>query len=151
MTDPSPVERLALSRERLRGALLGESAAGRALSRRHAGAPRSSRWWDEIRALPGAGILIEATYHWWAKHPLRATALVGFNAVRSVARPLAERHPLGLVLGALVVGGLLAWRRPWRWVLRPALTGLLPQLLLTALAAQARRAHNPAQPALPAR
>ena len=36
---------------------------------------------------------------------------------------------LAMVLGAVVLGGVLAWSRPWRWILKPALfAGLLAQL-----------------------
>jgi hypothetical protein len=137
----TPAERLTLSRERLRRALTG---AAQTSGEDGAGRRTSSHWWDELRALPGAGIVIEAVQHWWAKHPLRVPTLVAFNAAQTLIQPLAQRHPLGLMLGSLVVGGLLAWQRPWRWALIPALwAGLLPQLLLTSLAAQASRKPTP--------
>jgi hypothetical protein len=54
---------------------------------------------------------------------------------RVALRPLAQRHPLGLMVGALLAGGLLAWGRPWRWPLKPALLAAWwPQLLMAALA-----------------
>jgi hypothetical protein len=132
--EPSPVERLARSREQLRHALAGTSAMA------DEPGPRPA-WWHELRALPGTGILADAVQQWWARHPLRATTLVAVNAAQAVVQPLARSHPLTLVTGAFVVGALLAWRRPWGWILKPALfAGLVPQLLIASLKAQAQQA-----------
>jgi hypothetical protein len=57
------------------------------------------------------------------------------DALQGAVRPLAQRHPVALVLTALVVGGLLVSGRAWRWILTPTLlAGLLPQLLSKAIA-----------------
>jgi hypothetical protein len=61
------------------------------------------------------------------------------EAVKTLLLPLAQRHPLGLVLGGVALGALLGWSRPWRWLATPALVvGLLPQLLAWLAAAQAK-------------
>jgi hypothetical protein len=135
--EPSPVERLVRSREHLRHALAGTSAMT------HAPAPRPA-WWHELRTLPGAGIVVDAVQQWWTRHPLRATTLVVVDAAQAVVQPLARNHLLALVTGAFVVGALLAWRRPRGWILKPALfAGLLPQLLIASLKAQAQQAPTP--------
>lgn len=145
IAEQSPADRLVLSRERLRRALSGAGAGGEAGAQARA-ARGAAPWWDELRALPGAAIVIEAAQLWWAKHPLRATVLAAIDAVQVVVHPLAQRHPFGLVLGAMMVGGLLAWQRPWRWVFTTGLwAGLLPQLLLSTLAAQALPPRTPEQ------
>jgi len=137
----TPAERLALSRERLRRALSGAAPT----SGEEGGGPgTSSAWWDELRALPGAGIVIEAAQQWWAGHPLRINTLMALSAAQAVVQPLARRHPLALVSGAFLIGGLLAWRRPWGWI-KPALfAGLLPQLLIASLKAQSQSSPVPA-------
>lgn len=131
-----PAERLALSRERLRHALAGTSPApvgGNAPEEAHV------PWWHGLRALPGAGVVIDGLTQWWARHPMRVPTLVALNAAQAVVQPLARHHPLALVTAAFVVGGLLAWRRPWGWVLKPALfAGLLPQLLIASLKSQSQ-------------
>jgi len=145
-TPPTACERLVLSRERLRRALqAGPDAAGDAT---RPGADRSpSAWLQNLAALPGAGIVIEALRAWWAKHPLRLTGQVGVEAARSVLQPIARSHPLALVVGALFVGGALAWTRPWRWILKPAwLAGLGPQLLYETLVQARRPVNRPAGP-----
>jgi hypothetical protein len=63
-----------------------------------------------------------------APAPLTETA-------KTLLLPLAQRHPLGLLLCGLAVGTLLGWSRPWRWIVTPALiVGLLPKLLAKAAA-----------------
>lgn len=66
---------------------------------------------------------------------MRLATLVATDAAKTLVRPLAQRNPLGLVLGALVVGGVLAWVKPWRGIIKPALfAGLLPQIISRAMA-----------------
>ncbi len=69
-----------------------------------------------------------------ATSPLHLAGKLATDAVKSAVSPLAQRNPLGLVLGAALTGGLLAWSRPWRWIVTPGLLAtLLPQLLSRAL------------------
>ncbi len=90
-------------------------------------APSRADLAERLKDLPGAAMVIDAVQTWWAQHPLRTATLVAGEASRKFAAPLAERNPVALILGAVVVGALLAWTRPWRWILRPALfAGLLP-------------------------
>jgi hypothetical protein len=123
------IERLALSRERLRSTMM---PAERKTASHPLGAGVggfASGLADRIREMPGADMLLEAIRTWWQQHPLRTAALVAADASRKFAGPLAERNPLGLVLGAVVVGALLALSKPWRWLLRPALfAGLVPAI-----------------------
>lgn len=139
---PSACERLVRSRERLRLALQ-QGATGSATPPGSGAGTRQgpSAWLQDLAALPGAGIVIDAVRAWWAKHPLRLGGQAGAEAVRSVLQPIARSHPLALALGALLLGGVLAWTRPWRWILKPAwFAGLGPELFLQALA----HAHHPA-------
>ena len=85
---------------------------------------------DRIQAVPTVRLVIDTLRGWWVQHPLHAVALVAGEASNAVAKPLAQRHPLGIVLAAALIGAALAWSRPWRWILKPALfAGLLPQLV----------------------
>lgn len=121
----TPSERLALSRERLRLAISHNATqAPPPLAALISG---SSSLLDVLKmALPGTGEVMDALAAWWKEASLR---------------PLAERHPVALVAGALVAGALLAWTRPWRWLLRPALlTTLGPALLTSVLASGAVQA-----------
>jgi hypothetical protein len=139
---PTACERLVLSRERLRRALPQGSAAAGGTTWPGSGAEPGGglpAWLSNLAALPGAGIVIDAWRAWWAKHPLRVAGEVGVEAVRSVLQPIARSHPLALVLGALLLGGVLAATRPWRWILKPAwFAGLWPQLFLQNLSHHAR-------------
>ena len=130
---PSPPDRLALSRERLRQAMHGPAAPASAEAGSSEDEPATG-WLDRLRSIPAAAILIDAVVHWWARHPLHVATMVAAGAANAVVRPMAERHPWRLVLGAALVGGVIVWSRPWRWGLKPALfAGLLPQLLKAAL------------------
>jgi hypothetical protein len=134
----TPVERLAVSREHLRVALGGEQGRSGAdnvdPSAEAPTDPGRKTGFEDLRSLPGARLVIEAIGLWWNRHPLRATSLLAAEAAKAVVAPLAQRHPLLLVAGALVAGGLLARSRPWRWGFGSALfAGMLPQLLSTSL------------------
>ena len=135
----SPVSELTLrlgaSRERLRQAMRGKERPARHHPAANSLASSASDWLDSLRALPGAGIVIDAVLQWWQRSPLRLASLVAGDATRTVVQPLAQRHPLALLVGAVCVGGLFAWSRPWRWMLKPALfAGLLPQIVSSAVA-----------------
>jgi hypothetical protein len=70
-----------------------------------------------------------------APDPLRAVAQASVDAGNAALRPFARQHPLWLVGGAAVAGGLVAWSRPWRWPVATALVaGLAPQLVAKAAA-----------------
>ena len=134
LAELTATDRLTLSRERLRSAMLARSTSTGAASNRIAGAA-SSAWLASLKSIPGAGILIEALDSWWTQHPLRLASMVAADAVKAGIQPLAQRHPLSLMLAALLLGGALARSRPWRWLLKPALfAGLMPQLLSKAIA-----------------
>lgn len=136
-------DRLAQSRAQLRAALRDARPAD-AVN----GSSASTGWFDEVRANPGINLAAGVIEHWWSRHPLRASASLAARATRATVEPIAERHPLGLLAGAFVVGGLVAWSRPWRWSKTPVWSGLLPQLLLATLkAAPPRRERPPAAPA----
>lgn len=133
---PSPgdlstaADRLALSRERLRGAMIEithppkrPSALGDNVG------PMARALFRKAQGLPGAGIVLESLGSWWRQHPLRTLGIVAEAGSRRLLRPIADRNPQSLLLGAAAIGALLVFSRPWRWILRPALfIGLLPQL-----------------------
>jgi hypothetical protein len=113
--------RLELSRERLRLAMDPPPDP--------AEKQRAHGWTDSLRAWPVVREVLDSVRHWWSIHPLRPVGLVAGEAAGAVVRPVAQRHPWLLVLGAAVVGAALAWGRPWRWLLRSTLfAGLVPQL-----------------------
>lgn len=115
----TPGERLALSRERLRVAIANNAA--QPPSPLSALFPGSSGWLDILKtALPGTGEVMDALAAWWKQATLR---------------PLAERHPIALVAGALLAGAVLAWSRPWRWLFRPPLLAALGPTVLTSVLA----------------
>lgn len=135
---PSPAERLVLTRERLRLALHGAGSDKPA-----ADAP-GVPWLKSLAAIPGADAVVATAARWWAQHRLNVASKAVSDATQAVVQPLAQRHPLGLVLGALLLGSLLAWSRPWRWFLTPALfAGLLPRLLSTLLERQRPKPAHP--------
>lgn len=127
----TPVQRLELSRERMRQALRAPPAT----PRRASGA---KSWRDALRLLPGGEQVAQALARWWARQPWAAVSEGLFEGTNLALQPLARRRPLGLMLGALAVGGVLGRSRPWRWIPKFVLmAGLLPQLLPRGLAAGA--------------
>ena len=124
------IERLALSRERLRSTMLPPPPkAGLHASGAGSAGSFVAGLTERLKDLPGAAMLLDALRTWWAQHPLRTASEVAAEASRKFAAPLAERNPLALILGAVVVGALFALTKPWRWLLRPALfAGLVPAL-----------------------
>lgn len=127
-------ERLEQSRVRLHQAMRGTSSAAGAASEAGVAGP-TTLWLDILKSNPAVRTVFTALSAWWAQHPLQVAGTAAVATARAAVQPLADRHPFGLLLGALILGGLLAWSRPWRWALRPALlAGLLPQLLSQALA-----------------
>ncbi|SDP46441.1 hypothetical protein SAMN05216303_104366 [Rhodoferax sp. OV413] len=90
---------------------------------------------DSLRSIPLANVLFEAISSWWTQHPLRIACILAADTTKAIVQPVARRNPLGVALGALVLGGLLVWGRPWRWILKPALfAGLSTQLLSKGIA-----------------
>ena len=126
----TPSEQLVRSRERLRQALRENGPAENATT--NIGA---SPWSVLVKASPAAGLVVEILRARWQRHPWRVAVVVAGDAVKAAVQPLAQRHPLGLVLASLLAGGVLAWIRPWRLLLTPALVAaVLPQLLSKAAA-----------------
>lgn len=94
-----------------------------------------SAWLDALKANPLGGAVVAAATRWWAQHPLRLATMIAADATTAVVRPMAQQNPLGLVMIALLLGGALAWSRPWRWLLTPALlAGLVPRTVSSLLA-----------------
>lgn len=123
-------ERLALSRSHLRSAMMDIAHPPKRPP--FLGAATGdfvSRLLSSIKSLPGAEIVVESIDSWWQQHPLRTAGLVADEAARAFVKPIAQRRPQALILGAAVAGALFALTRPWRWLFRPALfIGLVPQL-----------------------
>jgi len=62
-------------------------------------------------------------------NPLVVAGTFAKEAVETAVHPFAQRNPLGLVAVAALVGGVLAWSRPWRWLLTPVVVSMLPVLV----------------------
>jgi len=146
---PAATERLTLSRERLRQAML---AAMRPPSQTKGEGVNPSRlsWRATLMQTPATRLLLELGQTWWARQPLRLVLPLLAQAAEALLAPAAQRHPIGLVLGAATVGATLALVRPWRWLSATALvTRFLPPLL-SELAKHAPVPALPLPPALPA-
>lgn len=160
----TPAERLIMSRARLRKAMTRDE------SPHSDGTPAGNKavglgLLDVLKlAVPSASLVIDTVAQWWAGHPLQASGNLVEGVVDELLRPLAKRHPLALVAGALAVGGLLVWSRPWRWALKPHLFNTWgPAVLSSAIAStavqswlmgvlaktNAQQQHAQAQPASP--
>jgi len=123
------IERLALSRECLRAALLPPPDKAPSHLPGASISEFATSLLERIKAMPGLAGLIEPVEAWWAQHPLRTASLIVAEGSRKLAAPVADRHPLALVLAAALAGALLVLSRPWRWLVSPAVVaGLLPSL-----------------------
>lgn len=132
------VDRLAESRSRLRQAM---QVIVKPPPRVSHGASKSllgatgSAWLESVKSAPGVSIIVDAFSSWWMRHPLRLASMVAGDAARAVVQPLAQKNPIGLVLSAMVLGGVVAWSQPWRWIAKPmVLAGLVPQVLSKVIA-----------------
>ena len=124
-------DRLAETRGQLRLAI----RAGRGPVKPIAGS-RTTGWlgrlWSHLKSSPGTRPLVQGVDEWVAHSPLPVAASLVASALDATLWPMAQRNPWRLVLGAFVLGGVLAWGRPWRRVISPAiLAAMLPRLLAT--------------------
>ena len=150
------VERLALSRERLRLAMT--QATGRTDTATGANTHVAGLLGLIKTALPNASLLIDALSQWWTHYAAQGAGQTAAGVADNILKPLAKRYPLLVVVGAVAVGGLLAWSRPWRWVFKPPLLAVWgPALVSSALASGtlqawilAAMAKNPVPPVPPA-
>lgn len=126
-------QRLEKSREQIR-----ESIAAAALPQRHAvalaqtgDAPSALQTLlDKAMAYPAVNVIVDAAQSWWRYHPWRAVGAVAADAGRVAVAPVANRHPVALVIGAALVGALLLRWGPWRWVARRTIVaGFVPRLV----------------------
>ena len=121
MTTTAAIDRIEFSRARLRQVMMPPPPA--------ASGQAEASWIDRLESLPAVRVVIDAVSNWWARHPLRVVTLVAAEASSAAARPLAQSNPLALVVVAAIAGAVLAWSRPWRWLVKPALfAGLVPQV-----------------------
>lgn len=125
-------ERLTKSRE-----LIRESIAAAAVPQRHAlavtetggAASALQTLLDKAMSLPAVNVVVDAAQSWWRYHPWRAVGAVAADAGRVAVAPVANRHPIVLVLGAALLGAVLLRWGPWRWVAKRTLVaGFVPRL-----------------------
>ena len=130
---PTACERLTRSRERISYWLADEEHDGGTRARAN-GQTDSAERADHAPVSVG-GIVSEVISEWWAEHPLHASATLALAASRTVIVPLVRRHPAAVLGGAAVVGAIVVWARPWRWLLRPSVVaGVASQLAVRAIA-----------------
>jgi hypothetical protein len=133
-TIPGAVEKLALSRERLRAAMVPAPSKPHAATAAHGIAAVGTQLADKVRAMPGATVVVDAVRDWWGHHPLNTAGILANEAARKYMAGPSNRKPLTLVFAAVVAGALLAVIKPWRLLLRPALlAGLIPALATRAV------------------
>ncbi|CAN5708606.1 hypothetical protein BH11PSE8_BH11PSE8_03800 [soil metagenome] len=125
-------QRLKVSRERMRMAMVTPSKPARASFQNGAGGARRSTgpsWWEQLKHVRGATVIVETLENWWRRSPWRTPLLVAAEASRTLMQPVARKSPFILVAAALVAGAAVGWLRPWRWIIKPALfAGIAPQI-----------------------
>lgn len=132
MHEMTASERLTQSRERMSYWLSDDEHDAHSNGHAHA----SERAGEATTSV--GGIVREVIGEWWAEHPLHASATLALRASRTAIVPLVRRHPATVLGGAAVLGAVVVWARPWRWLLRPALVaGVASQLAARAIARMA--------------
>lgn len=125
----STSERLVQSRERIRLALLELG------SRNEKKSPTDAKSFSDsllnsLKTTPGANLLLSLVHEWWSRQPLRASLTLVYGTAQALLQPVAQRHPMVLVMGAAAAGALIVLTKPWRLISKPALlAGLLPPLV----------------------
>jgi hypothetical protein len=123
MTPNAPLltstERLQQSRERMRQWLVQQNTDS---------ADDDASLGASLRHHPLLASGLDALQGWWESHPWRPATFLAGGLVREALLPLARKHPLGLVLVAMMLGGSLVWFRPAR--------GLVKSLLLKGVVSQ---------------
>jgi hypothetical protein len=71
------------------------------------------------RKLPGLGLVVDSAKAAWRNHPMHGAAQVTGEASQMMARPIAQRHPVGLIVTGFAAGAVLFLLKPWRLALRP--------------------------------
>ena len=124
------IERIDVSRARLRLAMQPKPAP-----QTNESTTGPLAWLARLRHQPSIAVIVDALQSWWSRHPLRPLLQVATEATNAVAKPIAQHNPVTLVVAAGLLGVVLAWSRPWRWALKPALfAGLMPQLVSRVIA-----------------
>jgi len=126
--------KLALSRQRLRHAMT-ESSMPASQAPGDGTSPPGPGWCASLPQTPATRLLLDLGQAWWARQPLRLVVPLVAQAAQVVLAPTAQRHPVGLVLGAAAVGATLVLARPWRWL---SVTALLARFLPPLLSEIAR-------------
>ena len=124
-------DRLAATRGQLRLALRAGLEPDKPINGlRNSGWP--GRLWSGLKSSPRAHSLAQGIEDWVNRSPLPVAASLAANALDATLRPMAQRNPWRLVMGAFVLGGVFAVTRPWRHVISPAIVAaMLPRLLAT--------------------
>lgn len=138
--------RLATSRQRLRQELLAIAHPPPQPSLFDDGIGNvPSRLLDRVKSLPMASSLLEGLRAWWRRHPLHRAANAADAASKQLLGPVARRKPGAVLLIAVGSGILLAYGRPWRWLLRPSiLFGAITQVGRAALRGPSAKAWRKA-------
>lgn len=129
------IERLTQSRERLRQAIHARVSPSKTSPHPPENATAfAADWLSSVKAIPGANLLLELVEDWWSKQPLHVAFTQLAQAASGALRPVAQKHPYALVIGAAAVGALLVLARPWRWVSTSTLVaGLVPAIVAAAM------------------
>ena len=131
LAEPTPEQRLARSRELIRESIDEVAGPPRRVVPTVPGAASSvlQELLDKAMTVPALNVVVNAVQSWWRYHPWRAVGAVAADAGRIAVTPVANRHPVLLVLGAAVAGALLLRWGPWRWVAkRTVVAGFVPRL-----------------------